>query len=61
MFSVQFSKDGENFYTLIKFDARDTAEVVMKACAGHGVEFGHSYWRVRESANSDDFHAVIDR
>lgn len=58
--SIQFSKTGEKFTTLIRFDNREIADAVLKANAGYGSAFGHPYWRIREAdLSSKDFNAVI--
>ena len=59
MFSVQFSADGEKFFTLIQYDDHTLAYSLMLACAGHACEH-KKYWRVRKAVEGADFHAVID-
>ncbi len=36
LYAVQFSRDGAEFYTVIKFDSRYLAESVRAAFAGYG-------------------------
>ncbi len=56
MYSLQFSRDGVTFFTVIRYSDLEMAESTMKALAGWSLA---PYWRVREAdQESDDFHAV---
>lgn len=60
-YAIQFSLDGEKFFTLIKYENKELAESLMKACAGYACEPYRlaKYWRVRVAdQESTDFHAV---